>query len=71
MQRCNSLQILPLVFALLLFLPLPDECLAVVFTVGKTVNSVDVTFGGRSIGEEDTTVEVKLGRGCQRCLPFL
>lgn len=73
MQRCNNLisKILPLVLALLFFLPLPDECLAVVFTIGKTVNSVDVTFGGRSVGEEDTTVEVKLWCKCQLLLLVL
>lgn len=44
----------------LLLLPLPDESLAVVFTVGETVNSVNVAFGRGGIGEENTAVEVKL-----------
>lgn len=44
----------------LLLLPLPDKGLAVVFTVGETVNGVNVALGWGGVGEEDTAVEVKL-----------
>lgn len=54
------LSLLPLFLGSLLLLPLPDEGLAVVFTVGETIDSVNVTLGWGGVGEEDTAMEVKL-----------
>lgn len=53
----------------LLLLPLPDKGLAVVFTVGETVNGVNVALGWGGVGEEDTAVEVKLAEGDRRMNP--
>lgn len=54
------LSLLLLLLGSLLLLPLPDKGLAVVFTVGETVNGVNVALGWGGVGEEDTAVEVKL-----------
>lgn len=59
-RGCLLLSLLLLFLGSLLVLPLPDEGLAVVFTVGETIDSVNVTLGWGGIGEEDTAMEVKL-----------